>query len=46
MLGKTREIDVINLPVSREYLYPNGTESDNLDAWPRMYSAKTCDHCG
>jgi DNA-directed RNA polymerase subunit beta len=41
VLGKIREIDVIHLPVSREYLYPNGTESDNLEAWPRMYSANT-----
>ena len=40
ILGNEKEIDVINLPVSREYLYPNGTESENVDAWPRMYSAR------
>jgi len=41
ILGKERDIEVVTLPCDESYLYINGSNDDNLEAWPRLYSAKS-----
>jgi len=39
ILGVERDVEVVIMECNRFYLYPNGGEDDNVEAWPRMYSA-------
>ena len=39
ILGMEKDVEVVVMECERSYLFPNGTEDDNIDAWPRMYSA-------